>query len=239
MVLTLSAEQPLPIVIICLEVKAPMAINEKKRQQKLAKKKANRKEVVLAKKKKMSSGEIWSRTKSIIVAKSSPIVECLIRKDIFSYGIGTAVVARKMPNGYLGVGVYLLDVYCLGVKNSYFTVLSENEYADRIKEIAVQEELENIHPSCIRKLIDQCVDFANALGFKPHKDYKISSQLLLDMDPSICPNQYSFGKDGKPFYISGPHETEHQSRKIVDTLLHRCGEGNFDYLVGLADIETD
>jgi hypothetical protein len=216
-----------------------MAVNEKKRQEKLARKKANRKEVLSAKKKKISFGEVWSRTKAIIVARNSPVIACLIRKGIFSDGIGTAVVARKMPNGYLGVGIYLLDVYCLGVKNSYFTVLSENEYAERIKEIEVHEQLENIHPSCIRKLIDQCVDFAGDLGFRPHKDYKISHQLMLDMDPSVCPNQYSFGKDGKPFYISGPHETEPQARKIVDTLLRRCGEGNFDYLVGLGDMGND
>jgi len=41
-------------------------------------------------------------------------------------------------------------------KNTYFSVLSEDEYTDRIKEISVHETLENIHPSCARKLIEQC-----------------------------------------------------------------------------------
>jgi hypothetical protein len=67
------------------------------------------------------------------------------------------------------------------------------------------------------------------------KDYKISRQLLMDLDPNVCPNQYIFGKDGKPFYISGPNENQNQSKKIVEKLLRNCGEGNFDYIVSSFD----
>lgn len=212
-----------------------MAVHEKKRQKKLARKKANRKAVVSAKKKKASLEKRWSRAEAVIVARNSPVEECLVRADIFSGGIGTAIVSRRMPNGSLGVGVYLLDVFCLGIKNTYFTVLTESEYADRIEAIRENEQMEAIHPSCLRKLIDECVEFASDLGFRPQADYKISRQLLSDFDASACPNTYTFGEDGKPFYISGPNETAHQARKIVDKLLHRCGEGNFDYIVNVGD----
>lgn len=216
-----------------------MAIDPRKRQKKLAKKKSKRKMVVSGKKKKLSFGEKLSQAKAIMIAKDSPITDTLIRKDIFSEGIGTAILARKMPSGRIGAGVYLLDVWCLGVKNSYFTVLTEDEYADRIRNIEIHEELENIHPSCLRKLIDDCVEFSVELGFSPHKDYKISRKLLLDIDSTVCPNQYTFGKDGKPFYISGPNETEQQDKMIVNNLLRKCGEGNFDYIVSVGNIESD
>jgi hypothetical protein len=132
-----------------------------------------------------------------------------------------------------------MDVWCLGIKNSYFTVLTDNEFNDRVSEIEDNEHLENIHPSCLRKMIDECINFSAKLGFKPHKDYKISRQLLMDIDPTVCPNEYSFGKDGKPFYISGPNETEHQAKMIVNKLLRSCGEGNFDYLISTGDVEFD
>jgi hypothetical protein len=144
-----------------------------------------------------------------------------------------------MPNGFIGAGVYLLDVWCLGVKNSYFTTLSEYDYNDRIREIEVNEELETIHQSCLRKLINECVDYSEKLGFKPHKDFKISRQLLMDVDPTVCPAKYGFGKDGKPFYISGPHESKQKAKQIVNTLLHNCGEGNFDYVVGGGEMGFD
>ena len=127
-----------------------MAIDQKKRQKKLARKKSKRKAVLSFKNRDFSFGEKLSRKKAIIIAKNSPVKECLIRKDIFSEGIGTAIVSREMPNSRLGVGVFLLDVWCLGVKNTYFSVLSEDEYTDIIKKISVLETLENIHPSCAR-----------------------------------------------------------------------------------------
>jgi len=212
-----------------------MAIDQKKRQKRIARKKSKRKAVISSKKRDFSFGKRISLKKAIIVAKNSPIEGCLIRKNIFSEGIGTAIVSRKMPNSRLGIGVFLLDVWCLGVKNTYFSVLSEDEYADRIKEINVHETLENIHPSCARKLIEQCINYSDGLGFKPHKDFKISRPLLDDIDLTVCPIQYSFGKDGKPFYVSGPNENLNQSNKIIRTLLQHCGEGNFDYLMSVTE----
>ena len=127
----------------------------------------------------------------------------------------------------------------MGVKNAYFATVSKNEFDERICEIEANEKLENIHPSCFRKLIDACVDYSEHLGFKPHKDYKIPRQLIMDIDPTGCPNKYSFGKDGKPFYSSGPHENEQQSKMIVNTLFRNCGEGNFDYLIAVGEMGSD
>ena len=42
---------------------------------------------------------------------------------------------------------------------------------------------------------------------------------------------FQFGKDGKPFYVSGPYDSPVKSRRIVDTLEKRCGPGGYDYLV--------
>ena len=212
-----------------------MSIDQRKRQKKLARKKAKRKAVLSSKNKKVSFSDRISRSKAIIIARNSSINRCFVRKNIFSEGIGTAIVSREMPNGHLVVGVYLLDVWCLGVKNTYFSILSENEFLNRIKQIEVNENLDTLHPSCARKIIEQCVEYSDKLGFKPHKDYKISRQLLMDLDPNVCPNQYTFGKDGKPFYISGPNENQNQSKKIVEKLLRNCGEGNFDYIVSSFD----
>src|SRR5210317_139701 len=114
-----------------------MSIDQRKRQKKLAKKKAKRKAVLSSKNKKVSFSDRISRSKAIIIARNSPVYRCFVREDIFSEGIGTAIISRQMPNGHLGVGVYLLDVWCLGVKNTYFSILSENEFLDRIKQIEV------------------------------------------------------------------------------------------------------
>jgi hypothetical protein len=44
-----------------------------------------------------------------------------------------------------------------------------------------------------------------------------------------------YGHEGKPLYISGPHETGQERCRIVEQLRRRCGEGNFHYLVGVGN----
>lgn len=39
-----------------------------------------------------------------------------------------------------------------------------------------------------------------------------------------------FGRDGKPFYFSGPYDNP---RKVVQTLERTCGPGNYDYVAHL------
>ena len=40
--------------------------------------------------------------------------------------------------------------------------------------------------------------------------------------------QLAFGKDGKPFYVSGPYA---QPQQIIQTLERSVGKGNYDYLI--------
>lgn len=41
-----------------------------------------------------------------------------------------------------------------------------------------------------------------------------------------------FGKDGQPFYISGPYENPD---KILKTLRENVGEGNFHYVISTSE----
>jgi hypothetical protein len=62
-------------------------------------------------------------------------------------------------------------------------------------------------------------------------DYDVARQIFGDVQATDCPTHFEYGHDGKPFYISGPHETAAQVRNIMEHLERRLGPGNFDYLV--------
>ena len=203
-----------------------MATNQKRRQKKLAKKKAKRKETV----KNQKKASIFSEAGLVAKARTSPIERCIMREDIIGKGIGTAVIARRMPDGSLGVGVYLLDTWCLGVKDAFFRVMSIGEFDELLERTEENETLEEIHPSCFRKIIEGCVEFSATLGFKPHRDFTLPRQLLMDIDSSVCPNRYTFGRNGRPCFSQGPNETPRQVRMIMDSLSKHCGEGNFDFI---------
>ncbi|MEN4099815.1 MAG: hypothetical protein ROW52_07825, partial [Anaerolineaceae bacterium] len=79
---------------------------------------------------------------------------------------------------------------------------------------------------------------AEKLGFEPHPDfYRQKADLMLD-PPDTYPreNNVSYGKDGKPLYISGPYDSEMKSRSVINTLMRTCGTGNFDYIVGVGKV---
>src|SRR5438128_2555043 len=67
----------------------------------------------------------------------------------------------------------------------------------------------------------------------PHPDYHKAKVLFGDVDLAECKEEFEFGKDGKPLYISGPFESARRSQEIVNTLTHRCGPDGFHFLIGM------
>ena len=209
-----------------------MALDARKRQQKLAKKAAKRKVVVATKKSLGEMGGLASRGRQVLPTASAPIHECLIPESLFDIGIGDVIVSRKMPNGFIGAAFFLVDVFCLGVKDAFYDVLSPAEYDFRLSGLQ-HETFRAIDPTCARKLVEGAEAYARDLGFTPHPDYQHARQIFGDLDATACPTRYVFGKDGKPFFMSGLYDTPAHCHKILDTLTRRCGPEGFHYTVAV------
>ncbi|MCF6288996.1 MAG: hypothetical protein L3J53_07165 [Proteobacteria bacterium] len=209
-----------------------MAISAKKRQKKLEKKNKKRK---LAKR----LGTNTLSRKSASGYASFPIHECLVPSTLFELGIGTVIISRRTPDGDVAVSAFVVDVFCLGVKNALFNVSNEFEYENTIKPRLMDSnggcEYENIHPTCAIKLVKGAVFYADKLGFSPHRDYKSTKGIFGNIDVSSCPVKYVYGQDGQPNYISGPNESRLQVKRIIDQLDKKCGVGNYHCLAMLDD----
>ena len=212
-----------------------MALDEKRRQKKLARKSVKRKAQRADKQIKSSA----SSSRSPAQAARFPVHACLAPKNLFELGIGNVVLSRSLPSGDLAVAMFLLDVYCLGVKNAFYLVSSPEDYALNMSGYGEDVSYERVHPSCLRKLVEGAVDYARELGFAPHPDYARAVKLFGDIEAAPCPERYTYGKDGKPLYVSGPHETPAQSRKILDTLTRRLGPGGFHFMTAVGSSEHD
>jgi hypothetical protein len=167
----------------------------------------------------------------IATATHFPIHEALVPAKLFELGIGNLVFSRSLPNGRIALGRFLLDVFCLGVKNAFVAIVARDEYTRRLTRWSISERLQPMPPACFRKLVEGGVAYAHDLGFSPHEDYAVASQIFGELESAVCPTRFEYGHGGKPFYISGPHETATQVRAIVEQLERRFGTGNFDYLV--------
>jgi hypothetical protein len=214
-----------------------MAIDPRKKQKQLEKKAARRKAVHAARK-TTHVGGMWSSAKQLAVIESSPIHECLMPAGLFEIGIGNVIVSRKLPSGDIGASFFLVDVFCLGVKNAFFQVMTETEYLRQVGRLGGEEELGSVDPSCARKLVENAKGYAKQIGFDPHPDYRSARKIFGDIDAAICPTDFTFGKDGMPFFVSGPNDTPAKCRKIIGTLSRRFGPDGFHFLMVGAEEPT-
>lgn len=209
-----------------------MGRQKKKKQKQLARRKTKQRS---PKPRKRTSTalvrDLTGKARRLSLAVKAPVHECYCGSELFERGIGTVFISRKMPNGDVGAGVFLLDVYCLGVKNAYFTILTPGRYAESIDAIDRNESLETIHHSCARKLIEECVAYARDVGFNPHKEYNVAKKIFGDIDPSVCPRKFEFGHNGKPSYFSGPNESPVQIKRILKTLKRTCGPDGYHFTI--------
>jgi len=213
-----------------------MAIDQKRRQRNLEKKAAKRKRVRVEKRK--GGGFPVTKDQLLWTASISPIHECLVPRGIFDMGLGDVIISRKMRDGSIAASVFLVDTFCLGVKDCFFTVVSKNKYEERVRHLERNENLERVEPEYAVKLIKNAVSYAKDLGFEPHKDYSTVKKIFGSIDPSVCPIDFEYGNEGKPFYVSGPSHTEADSNRIINTLHERLGQDGFHYLVQM-DVGED
>jgi len=168
-------------------------------------------------------------------ARDYPIYGCWIMADWQDEGISPVIVAREQEPGRVMFGVYMIDLYCLGIKD----VFTRTDYSVGRFERELPKLCAGAPEKCTVELAHEVIygglEYAEKLGFQPHSDFKKQmADLILD-PPDAHPrvDHVSFGKNGKPLYISGPYDSKQKISFIIETLRRTCGEGNFDYLVGL------
>jgi hypothetical protein len=203
-----------------------MALDARRRQKKAekrnAKEKAKRKE--LARLKQDDLGHRLER------AAAAPILHCCTTESLWSDGIAQVLVSRQLTSGQVALAVFLVDRYCLGVKNAHCDFAARGWYFENVYEkLARSSPIVPLTPADARQLVEGAVQYARDLGFAPHPDYAKAKMIFGDIAPSD--RQFEFGKEGKPLFISGPHDSPGRCHSIMGILNVRCGSGGFDYLV--------
>jgi hypothetical protein len=150
---------------------------------------------------------------------------------LFADGVGYVVLSRFKAE-WAEAGVFLLDVHCLDVKDAFFTRLYETEYASCLLDrVFVKDGREVLDPACARKLVEDAVAYGCRLGLALHENYRQACRGFGGVDARACARDLTFGRDGKPFYVQGPYDSERRARQVLNLLETHCGEGNYHYIV--------
>lgn len=164
-------------------------------------------------------------------AHTFPIVECWISEGWQGGGSGLVeiLLARQQPNGRICCGSYLIDQFCLGVKDTFAKVnVSPERYQERRNSMSSRQKLAECSIELAHQMVYASIDYAAQFGFKPHSDWTESQYMLEPRGELEEPYHLTFGKDGKPFFISGPYD---DTKKIIKQLEKTAGPGNFEVLI--------
>jgi hypothetical protein len=205
-----------------------MAVDPRKRQQKLERRKAKQKAQKREKARVASAGMAGKLDR---VAKA-PVLHCVVTEGVFRAGIGEVVLSRELHDGQVAFGAFLIDCYCLGVKNAFGNIVPRLQYQERIFDpLDEHGPVRPITPEFARKLVEGAVQYALELGFSPHPDYRVARHIFGDIDAGASRESFTFGKDGKPLYVAGPYEDRNRCEMILHTLEAHCGPDGYHYIV--------
>jgi hypothetical protein len=177
-----------------------------------------------------SSASLAARVR---IAAKGAVVRCVVPSTLFEIGIGHVIVARRLPSGLLGCAFFLVDVFCLGVKDVFYAEMDQTELRSRLMGPDELQQFVAVEPAHARKLIRDAAAYAQSLGLSAAKDTPVVEAIFGDVDAGACAETFTFGKDGKPFYVSGPNDTPARIRAITQTLEKTQGRGGWDYMIGV------
>jgi hypothetical protein len=159
---------------------------------------------------------------------------------LFDSGCGYLVVSRFKADGRVESGFFLLDVFCLGVKDAGFHCFNSiADYQENLLDrLFPDEDRMRMTLAAARKLTEEAISYARGLGFSPGADYKKASRVFGGVTTADCDEEFIFGKDDKPLYIQGPSDSPARVERILRALEARCGEDGYHYIVAADDFEA-
>jgi hypothetical protein len=143
-------------------------------------------------------------------------------------GMVVAVVAREGRYDKVSVTGYLVDTYCLGVKDALGPrTMEPQKYQAFLQRFfrAFQGAYVSVSIELARSLVNGAVHYARRLGLEPDADFAAAAAHL---GGSPGPTMITFGDRGRPHYISGPHD---DAERVIETLRHTLGNGNFEVTI--------
>ncbi len=213
-----------------------MPSDPRKRQKKLERREAKRK----AKKEERGHNKPAGMAERLAAAAECPILHSWVSDALETQGIGWVCLSRQLPGGSVAFAIFLVDRYCLGVKDVVYNIVGRFDYdRDIVARTRTELPAKEVSPADARKIVESAVAYAEDLGLHPHPDYFKARALFGTIDASTSTIELEFGKDGKPFFVNGPNDTPQRCRQILRTLDRSCGPGGYHFMLGGPQIPLD
>lgn len=153
-------------------------------------------------------------------------------------GMVPVVLRRRGPNGRVAMGLFLVDCWCLGVKDCSGQLSSPEESREKLDWLDDRLNLHRCTAGEGKSIVDAGVEYADSMGLRPHADFKNIYPIWGDMQAESVPDDVEFGMNGRPTYIVGPYDDPHRQQLILEALRRSVGEGHFDRISPLDQFQS-
>lgn len=135
-------------------------------------------------------------------ARGLEIGKCYVSRDMTIYGEGHVVVSRLHKGGKVSAAFYLVDIYCVGVKDSFYK-LRMDDY--EFESIIWRMSMENIQECSYEEAhnwVYGAVAYAEEAGIQPDKKFNLTQYMLKEDTDEVPLMELEFGRNGKHFLVA-------------------------------------
>ena len=162
-------------------------------------------------------------------AREFPFLGAWVQQDWQQYGMASMIVARTQPDENILFGRFLVDTFCVGLKDTFFGV---NVEPNQFHNDAIPRLYQGVPPVSIsielaHEIIYGAIEFAENIGFRPHRLFGRTGNILDTEDAHPRSGIIEFGYRGMPTYVPAPNDNQ---RMILNRLVENVGIGNFNYV---------
>ncbi len=191
-----------------------MPRSEHKRQKQQAKKNKRAQQV----RKELQRSRSVSTIDMILDTLKSPFhTVCVSGNE----SLKTITVLRSRSNGDVIMVGFLVDMLCLGVKDAF---VRRDIDLQRFREYSDQQGAKPCTPEYAYKCILGAIEFAKKYGLNPHADAEKALMIFRGVDPSLCTEEFVYGKDGEPLLMPGPSDDFARIRFVANRIQEVTGE---------------
>ena len=191
-------------------------------------KKAQRRKQVVAQKRRAEALEA-SLPARVLRAAQGPIQHCLLTESVFEIGMGTLVLARGVTRHHLALSSFLIDVFCLGIKDVMFESVEGEAFEMYVDAMGAGSPMVSVDPGDARKLLRDLAPWSQSIGFAPHRDFATIERIFGDVSADASNAVFRFGRDGKPFYVPGPNDAAPLIQRRIAQLQNYLGDDGFGF----------
>jgi hypothetical protein len=164
----------------------------------------------------------------VLRAANAPIQHCFLSESLFELGMGTLVLARGATRIHVELSSFLLDTFCLGIKDVMFESVEGEVFEDYMEATEAESPMVDVDPACARNLLRDLAAWSRSIGFAPHRDFAAVERIFGNVSADASDAVFRFGRDGKPAYIPGPNDSASVIRQRIAQLQKHLGDDGFD-----------